>query len=72
MTTSWKPEVQVSGDKQWYDNQFRFATKDEALKYAVDLAMRWTSVDEYRVTEVDEAPTYRWVGHKAVAIEGVQ
>jgi hypothetical protein len=61
---SWKPEVRVANDNKWYDNATRFATKEEALGYARDLEMRWTSAKEVRATECDDPVNGKWVNGK--------
>jgi hypothetical protein len=55
---SFKPEVQVFGSDNWVGNSLRFATREEADRYVVDLAMRWTAVRDVRVIEVDEPVTH--------------
>ena len=57
---SWKPEVRTN-DPNWHTNAARLATREEAEAYALDLAQRWISVSDTRVTECDEPITARWV-----------
>jgi hypothetical protein len=57
---SWKPEVQTN-DPNWHTNTVRLATREEAEAYVLDLAQRWTSVRDTRVTECDEPISARWV-----------
>lgn len=38
---------------RWYNNALRFADKDDALKYARDLAFRWTLVTRWRAVDED-------------------
>jgi hypothetical protein len=38
---SWKPQVQVASET-WYDYALRFATEEEARRYALDLFYRQT------------------------------
>ena len=55
---SFKPEVRTVGDgDNWSTNALRFATKEEAERYVLDLAMRWTAVTDTRVTECDDPVT---------------
>jgi hypothetical protein len=61
---SWKPEVQVVNDPKWYDNATRFATEAEALAYARDLEMRWTSAREVRAVESPDPVNGKWVDGK--------
>ena len=49
----YKAEVQVFGDKKWYDNSLEFKTKLEAEEYAKDLFFRWTQAEEWRVVKVN-------------------
>ena len=49
----YKAEVQVFGDKKWYDNSLEFKTKLEAEEYAMDLFSRWTQAEEWRVVKVN-------------------
>jgi len=65
--TSYKAEVNTAGDPAgvFTGNGLRFATRQEALDYVADLAMRWTAVRETRVVESEDpvgpnvARTYR-------------
>lgn len=54
--TSWKIEVTTAGDPpgSWSSNALRFADKRIAEAYALDLAMRWTAVRDWRVVESDD------------------
>lgn len=42
MSQSFAAEVIADNSGKWVGNGLRFATKDEAEKYAVDLMWRWT------------------------------
>lgn len=55
---SWKMEVIADASGQWAGNGLRFATQDEAERYAADLAWRWTLVRDTRVVESADAVTY--------------
>lgn len=66
---SWKPEVQTDNTGQWYGNALRFATKEECDANAQDLAMRWTSVRDWRSTECNDPVNYQYVDHKLVEIK---
>jgi len=59
-TMSFKPEVQTSEGGKFAGNALRFATKEEAEHYVLDLMMRWTMVRDTRVIEVDDPVNYRW------------
>ena len=52
--TSWKAEVIADNSGKWCSNALRFATKQEAEDYVLDLSWRWTLVRETRVVESDE------------------
>ena len=58
---SWKPEVIADASGNWSGNACRFATKEEAEQYVLDLSMRWFAVRETRVIEVDDPVNYRVV-----------
>jgi hypothetical protein len=66
--SSWKPEVLVINDSKWYDNGLRFETKEEAEKYAHNLAGRWTSVRRFRASECEDLANHRWIGEMTVRI----
>ena len=57
---SWKPEMKVVNDENWYPNGLVFETKMEAELWAKDLYSRWTSSTAYRAVESDLEPNYRW------------
>lgn len=59
MANSWRPEVQVEGDK-WSANGLRFPTEEEARASARDLMMRWLLVKDFRAMPSDDPPNYRW------------
>jgi hypothetical protein len=46
---AFKVEVQTDDTGQWYANELTFATEEEATKYGMDLASRWTLVRSVRV-----------------------
>lgn len=50
--TSYKYEVKVMGDDNWYDNQRRFGHWSEAYNAVLDLASRWKLVQDLRVLPV--------------------
>ena len=52
--TSYKVEVLATGEKNYSGNGLRFATKEQAEEYALDLMGRWTAVEQYRVLESEE------------------
>ena len=51
----YKVEVQADNTGTWAGNALRFVTEGEAEAYALDLAIRWTSVRDWRV--VKEEPS---------------
>lgn len=66
---SWAPEVTVESGGTWTGNALRFATKEEAERYARDLAMRWTSVRDWRCVEKDERVNYKIEDGRLVYIQ---
>ncbi|MGH7177296.1 MAG: hypothetical protein ACREJC_07950 [Tepidisphaeraceae bacterium] len=61
-------EVTTFGDAGVFSrNALVFATREEADSYVRDLASRWTAVQAFRVSDVDEAPTRRWVAGSGLA-----
>ena len=60
MALSWKPEVIADASGKWCGNGLRFATESEALENARDLSYRWICVRDFRATESDDQPNYRW------------
>lgn len=56
---NWKPQVKVDG--QWAVNALVFATKDEALKNAENLMMRWMLVTDFSAIETTDPVNYKWV-----------
>ena len=61
---SYKPEVIADSSGKWCGNALRFATYDEALANARDLAGRWMMVRDYRATESADPVNYKWVDGK--------
>lgn len=69
---SWKWEMNDGG--KWISNGLRFATKEEAEAYGVNLSMRWFSpiadVKNCRATECDDpvtennAQAFKPAGHR--------
>lgn len=51
--TMFKVEVIADSSGKWCGNGLQFETKEAAEVYARDLFMRWTSVREWRVVEID-------------------
>jgi hypothetical protein len=54
---SFKMEVTADSTGKWYSNALRFAGRAQAERYALDLAMRWILVREYRVVESGDPVT---------------
>lgn len=69
-TKSFAPQVIADSSGQWTGNALRFATEEEALGYANNLAMRWTLVTDRRVVLSDDPVNYRWVDGRLVPVEG--
>ena len=68
---SWKPEVLAVGDDKWVTNGPRFATKEEAEAYALDLSLHYTMVRDTRAVEVDDPVNYTYHDHQLRAVEGI-
>lgn len=65
---SYKPEVITDSTGKWYGNALRFATYEEALASARDLASRWLLVREYRAVESPDPVNYQLVDGKLTAL----
>jgi hypothetical protein len=52
---SFKAEVVADSSGEFCGNMLRFATREEAEHYAIDLACRWTLVTDWRVVESEDA-----------------
>lgn len=68
---SWKPEVMVSGERNWAGNALRFATKEEAEANVRNLMNRWLLVTDTRVVESEDPVNYRWVNGKLEEVSDV-
>lgn len=68
---SWKPEVLAVGDDKWVTNGLRFATKEEAEAYALDLSLHYTMVRDTRAVEVDDPVNYTYHDHQLRPVEGI-
>jgi hypothetical protein len=70
---SWRAEViaEVIADTNgaWTPNALRFATKQEAEAYVLDLASRWTAVRKTRTVEVNHPVNYRYVVGQLIRIK---
>jgi hypothetical protein len=53
---SWKPEVQTAGEDEWSGNALRFANKEDAEEWVLNLSYRWTAVTNTRVVESEDEP----------------
>lgn len=56
---SFKPQVQISGEEGWKDNALRFATEDEAARYAAGLYSRWALTTAHQAAPSDDPVNYR-------------
>jgi len=61
---SYAPEVIADASGKWVGNTLRFATEGEARFYVLDLARRWTRVDDTRVVESADDVTARIVNNE--------
>lgn len=66
---SWKPEVTTDASGKFYTNALRFATREEAERSVMSLAMRWFAVRDTRVSECDDPVNYRNVDGRDERIE---
>ena len=68
---SWKIEVNTAGDPPdaWTSNGLRFASKEEADQYGLDLAMRWTAVRDVRSVPDEEPVNRRIVEGKVEVVQ---
>jgi hypothetical protein len=58
---SWKPEIKVFGEKQFYSNSQVFETYEEAHISARNRHFNWTMAEDFRVVESEEPVNYKWV-----------
>ena len=63
--SSFKVEVTGVPRGNWASNSLRFATRKEADAYALDLAMRWSGMGDWRVVECDDPVPSAIVGSMA-------
>lgn len=66
---SFAAEVIADCSGKWCGNALRFATKEEAEVYAIDLFNRWTLVTDTRVIESQDPVNYKLVKGKLVRVE---
>ena len=72
-TMSWKLQVQLIGDTLWRDNCLRFATRDEALLYGLNLAEGERTVCNGRALASKDDVNSSWTMGVAInADSGVQ
>lgn len=66
---SYKTEVCV--DDKWASNALRFATKEEADNYGVELLSRWWVPTAHRVAESTDPVNYKfdYAAGRAVSLE---
>ena len=57
---SFKGEVQVGSETGWSSNSIRFATREEARQYVLDLEGRWMLVRATRVVTSEDAVNSQW------------
>lgn len=65
---SWAGEVIADNSGKFCGNALRFATKEEAEGYVLDLSCRWTLVRETRVVESQDPVNYAWVDGRSVEL----
>jgi hypothetical protein len=64
---SWTAEVKVVNDDKWYGNDLRFETEEEAVKYAVDLGLRWNAVIDTHVIYSDKPVNYDFKNNRPIS-----
>jgi len=57
---SWKSEVIADSSGQWTGNAVRLPSRQQAVHYSIDLAMRWTAVRQWRVVKSSDPVTDTW------------
>lgn len=67
---SYKIEVKVYGDDEFYPNGIRLATEEEAKAYGSNKVGTWSLAEKYRVAESADPVNYRWeLGVGLVSVE---
>lgn len=67
---SWKPAVETVGSNgEFNTNSLAFATEEEALASARDLAARWLLVVDYRAQESDQPVNAKLVDGELILLE---
>jgi hypothetical protein len=59
---SWRPEFTAAVPEVWVNNGLRFSTQEEAEANVLDLAIRYSAVQDWRVVECDERANFRYCG----------
>lgn len=54
--SSFAAELSTDGGRSWAANNWRFATKDEALRHAEEIMQRWLAVTDWRAVPSDREP----------------
>lgn len=67
--TSYKVGVKTKGDRDWSYNAMRFATADEAERYAKDLFSRWMAMESHEVQPCEDPVTAEWKAGKLVHLD---
>lgn len=62
---SWKCEALA--ENEWVSNALRFATRQEAIDYGVDLMSRWMAAKQTREVQTGDPVTHRFVSGKLIA-----
>lgn len=61
---SWRPEVIADETGKWTPNALRFATEEEAARWARELSFRWMAVRQHRAAPSSDPVTHRYTGGK--------
>ena len=65
---SWAAEVLPNGERAYVRNALRFATRDEAEEYSVDLYFRWAGMECARVAPTSEPVNATWAADRVVRL----
>lgn len=67
-----KPMIKTFNDPKYYPNALVFGSKPEAEDWARDLMGRWTLAQDWRVDEVDDAPTHTYIDGQLGHLENTE
>lgn len=64
---SFAAEVIADSSGKYYSNSLRFASKQEATNYVIDLMYRWTAVRDTRVVETNDPVSHTYTDRQLFA-----